>query len=82
MFIQIFGRDGCGYCDAAISISKSYVERNHCLHNYVYKKLDKDFTRDEFIEKFSGVSTFPQVIVNGKNIGGYTELKQYLESKK
>ena len=81
MFIQIFGKDACPNCETAVNISKTFTERNNCLHNYVYKKLDKDFTREEMLEKFPNARTFPQVIVNGKSIGGVNELKEYLKSK-
>jgi len=72
MNIEIYGKDHCPYCDMAVAISETY--------DYVYKKLDKDFTREELFKKFPKARTFPQVTIDGKNIGGYTELKQYLES--
>jgi len=80
MYIQIFGKESCPDSEAALVLSKSISEKNQCLHNYVYKELNKDFTEEEFIEKFS-VNDIPQVIVNGTTVGGYTELKQYMEDR-
>ena len=33
---------------------------------------------DQLFEKFPGARTFPQIRVDGKNIGGYTEFKEFL----
>jgi len=44
--------------------------------DYQYKLLGFDFTREELMEKFPGARTFPQIIVDGNKIGGYTELKE------
>jgi glutaredoxin-related protein len=35
--------------------------------------LDVDFTRDEFMQKFPTARTFPQILVDGDLVGGYTE---------
>jgi len=42
---------------------------------YEYKKLGRDFTQEEFAETFPGARTFPQIIKDGKNIGGFQELR-------
>lgn len=41
------------------------------------KKIGRDLTRDEFLEKFPNVRTVPQIVIDGTNIGGYTELVKY-----
>tara|TARA_Y100001972_G_C7387478_1_gene202541 strand:+ start:138 stop:395 length:258 start_codon:yes stop_codon:yes gene_type:complete len=80
MYIQIFGKESCTETESAVLLSKNLSESNQCLHNYVYKKLDKDFTEEELIEKFSDTKT-PQIIVNGRSVGGYTQLKEYVENR-
>jgi len=40
--------------------------------------LDRDFDRKAFYSKFGTGSTFPQVIMDGKNTGGCTETVKYL----
>ena len=44
--ITIYSRDGCPYCEKFISIVE-FEELNHVVY-----KLDRDFTRKEFYEKF------------------------------
>ena len=41
--------------------------------------LDKDFSRNTFFQKFPNARTFPQIIINKQHIGGYEELKRWLE---
>jgi len=38
--------------------------------------LDEDFTRDELFEIFPEARTFPQIIVDGNKIGGFTEFQK------
>ena len=42
--------------------------------------LDEDYTRDDFFKKFPNARTFPQIIIDGKKIGGYSELEKWLQS--
>jgi glutaredoxin len=32
--------------------------------------------QDEFFEMFPGARTFPQITMEGENIGGFTELRE------
>ncbi len=68
MKIEIYGKKWCSYCYKA----KQLCEREKL--DFLYKELNKDFTREEMLEQFPGAKTFPQIIMDGKNVGGYTEL--------
>ncbi len=50
--------------------------------NHVVYKLGDHFERDAFYGQFGNGSTFPQVVLNGTNIGGCTETVQYLKENK
>lgn len=71
--IQIWGKSQCAYCEQA----KAFCEQNH--YQYEYRQLDVDFTREEVLEHFPGARTFPQIVVNGAKIGGWDQLKPYIE---
>lgn len=71
--IEIWGRDGCSYCEAAKRLCET---RNY---KYQYYKLNEHFTRDELLEMFPTAKTFPQIKVSGSHVGGYNELTTYLE---
>ena len=72
--IEIYGKTQCPFCDKA----KALCERSG--EDYVYKQLGTDFEREEMLETFPGARTFPQIIVDGNKIGGYTELEAILKA--
>ena len=69
--IEIYGKDNCPYCDRAIALAEKLDVA------FTYKKLDRDFTREQLFEQFPGARTFPQIQIDGKAIGGYTEFLTY-----
>jgi glutaredoxin len=44
--------------------------------SYKVLKLGKDFGREEMLETFPGARTFPQIKIDGKNIGGWLEFQK------
>jgi glutaredoxin len=75
MKFTVYSKDGCPYCTKVQQVLKLAQ-----LQHVVYK-LNTDFTRDEFYAEFGEGSTFPQVIVNDKHIGGCTDTVQYLKEQ-
>ena len=71
MFVEIYSKLNCIFCDKA----KIRLQR----YNPKIQMLDKDYNREDFFKKFPNARTFPQIIINGNNIGGYAELKRWLE---
>lgn len=71
--IQIWGKAQCPHCDAA----KRFCEQHK--YKFEYRQLDVDFTREEVLEHFPGARTFPQIVINGQKIGGWDQLKAYIE---
>ena len=43
-----------------------------------YKKLERDFTREELFEQFPGARTFPQIRIDGDIIGGCTDFEAWV----
>ena len=73
MNFTVYSRDGCPYCTKIQEVMQ-LAELNHVIY-----KLDRDFNRDAFYQQFGTGSTFPQVVLNGDNLGGCTETVQYLK---
>lgn len=71
--IEIYGKPQCPFCDRA----KQFCEQNE--FKFVYKSMGTDFTREEVLEMFPEARTFPQIKVNGTSIGGWDQLKTYIE---
>jgi len=74
MKVEIYSKPQCPYCVQA----KALAEREG--HELTYKMLDEDFNRETLMETFPGARTFPQIIVNGEKIGGFTEYKALVDA--
>ena len=71
MKVEIYSKTNCIFCDKAkITLQK---------YNPKVLMLDVDFSREDFSKKFPSARTFPQIIINEERVGGYAELKKWLE---
>ena len=73
MNFTVYSKDGCPYCDKVVQVLQLAELR------YVVYKLDRDFDKPSFYGQFGEGSTFPQVVVDGKNLGGSVETIKYLQ---
>ena len=73
MIVEIYSKPACPFCVQA----KALAEREG--YDLTYKMLDEDFDRETLMETFPGARTFPQIIVNGDKVGGYTEFKAIVD---
>ena len=71
----IYSKDGCPYCEKIEEVMK-LAKLSHVIY-----KLDEHFTKDGFYGQFGEGSTFPQVVLNGDNLGGCTDTVRYLQEK-
>ena len=76
MNFTVYSRDGCPYCTKIQEVLE-LAELKHVIY-----KLNRDFDRESFYEQFGQGSTFPQVVLNGDNLGGCTETVAYLKENK
>ena len=76
MKVVIYSKPQCPFCVQA----KALAEREG--HDLTYKMLDEDFDRETLMETFPGARTFPQIIVDGEKIGGFTEFKALVDKSK
>ena len=47
-------------------------------YSFTEYRLDTHFNREEFYQQFGTGSTFPQVLLDSKRLGGCTETVKYL----
>ena len=76
MNFAVYSKEDCPYCDKVKQVLKLTESK------YVVYNLDQHFDKDSFYGEFGEGSTFPQVVCDGKKIGGCTETVQYLKEKK
>lgn len=75
MKVEIYSKPACPFCVQA----KNLAEQKG--YEYTYKMLDEDFTREELMEKFPTARTFPQIVVDGASIVGFTEFKTLVDKQ-
>ena len=78
MIIEIYSKENCPYCVQAETLCK----QNPILIDYHKYMLDEDFTREQLFERFPTARTFPQVVVDGESIGGFTELRNLINTRR
>jgi glutaredoxin len=77
MNFTVYSKRGCPYCDKIKTIlSDLSVKKGYPVICY---ELDTNFTREEFYAEFGQGSTFPQVVVDDKHIGGCVDSIKYLQ---
>jgi glutaredoxin len=66
--VEIYTKPGCAHCVRAKKELNS--------HNIPYTEhvLDVNFTKEILLEKFPAAKTFPIIVIDGFNIGGYNQL--------
>jgi len=76
MTFTVYSKDGCPYCTKVQQVLE-LAEVKHVIY-----KLNRDYTREEFYDKFGKGSTFPRVVKDDTLIGGCTETVKYLREQK
>ena len=72
MNFAVYSKDGCPYCDKI----KQVMDLTKL--SYVVYNLNEDFDRDSFYGEFGQGSTFPQVVVDSKKLGGCVDTIKFL----
>lgn len=67
--VVVYGKDNCVFC--------IYAERilEQMNVDYTMKKLGVDFEREELLTINPEAKSYPQIIIDGNAIGGYSELR-------
>lgn len=73
MQVIIWSKYHCPYCDQAKALlTQKGIE-------FEERKIGDGYTKEDLLEAVPTARTVPQIIIDGKSIGGFTELKQYLK---
>ena len=73
MKFLIFTKYRCSYCDRA----KTLIEQKG--YEYESINIEEDNNIDILLKKNKYARTMPQIFINDKLIGGYTDLVEYFE---
>ena len=69
----VWSKDNCTFCDQA----KALLEQRNIA--YEEKKIGYGFTREDLLEAVPTARTVPQIFVNNNHVGGFTELRKYID---
>ena len=76
MNFAVYSKDGCPYCDKM----KQVMDLTKL--SYVVYNLGEHFDRKSFQDEFGRGTTFPQVVVDGKKLGGCVDTIEFLRENK
>ena len=69
----VWSKDQCTFCDQA----KALLEQRNIA--YEERKIGSGYTREDLLAAVPTARAVPQIFVNNNHIGGFTELKKYIE---
>ena len=69
----VWSKDHCTFCDQA----KALLEQRNIA--YEERKIGAGYTREDLLAAVPTARAVPQIFVNNNHIGGFTELKKYIE---
>ena len=76
MNFTVYTKEGCPYCSSILQI---LLGKDLAFTEY---KLDDNFSKQEFYAEFGEGSTFPQITMDGKKLGGCTDTVKYLREER
>ncbi len=76
MNFAVYSKDNCPYCEKI----KQVMDLTKL--SYVVYNLNEHFDKKSFLDEFGKGSTFPQVVVDGKRIGGCVDTIKFLRENK
>jgi glutaredoxin len=68
----VWSKYHCPYCDQAKALLK---QKGYVIEE---KKIGDGYTKEELLEAVPTARTVPQIFIEEKLVGGFTELKEFL----
>lgn len=81
MKIKIYSTPKCPYCVKAIKTAKDMAEKDSRVEVIVLKRYE-DFDDSIMRMIFPDAKTYPQIIIDGHKIGGWTEFQEEIRISK
>lgn len=69
----VWSKDNCTFCDQA----KALLDQRNIA--YEERKIGHGFSREDLLEAVPTARTVPQIFVHNNHIGGFQELRKYIE---
>jgi glutaredoxin len=69
----VWSKDSCPFCVQAKALLK---QKNIVVEE---RNINKDWTREQLLEAVPDARTLPQIFLDDKLVGGFTELRRHLQ---
>ena len=69
----VWSKDSCPFCIQAKALLK---QKNIAVEE---RNINKDWTREQLLEAVPDARTLPQIFIDDKLVGGFTELRKHLQ---
>ena len=73
MKVVVWSKYNCTFCDQA----KSLLGQREIA--FEEKKIGDGYSKEDLLEEIPTARSVPQIIIDGKAIGGFPELKEFLK---
>lgn len=75
MDIVVWSKPDCPHCDQAKALltSRGITFQERCI--------GQDWTREQLLEQVPSARSVPQIVINGRSIGGFEQLKAQLSAQ-
>jgi glutaredoxin 3 len=76
MQVIVWSKYNCPFCDQAkMLLAQKGIE-------FEERKIGDGYSKEDLLESVPTARTVPQILIDGKSIGGFTDLKSYFENIK
>ena len=76
--IEIYTKNDCPWCYKAKTLVQETIGKGRIT---VVRNLSGHFLhKQELLERCPGAKTVPQIFIDGKHIGGYDDLVEYIDN--
>ena len=69
--VIIYGENWCKFCKA----SKKHLQQHKIKYKFIQGKSGREI--QQLLKSKKKVLTIPQIVIDGKHIGGYSDLKKF-----
>lgn len=81
MNITIYTKPNCTHCTQAKALLESHNLPYTFINLSETQSGENFISRDELLQLFPNARTMPQIVIDGETIGGFTELKTFLQKQ-
>ena len=76
--IEMYTKNECPWCEKAINLIKETIGKGRVT--IVYNLNTRIEHKEKLLERYSEAKTVPQIFIDGKHIGGYEDLVEYIDN--